>query len=190
MFREIIRNAQEHLTEHPFYALHAIDHHANTWKNCLWIIGKEKLTVDKRNLKIAAWWHDVERNDEKCLLLKQTMSELRFRNEEIEKVTDIINGHTYGREQVSLESKVLYDADKLEYVSEKRVETLLNLFKDGYISDARFKDYKKTWSERIKNVKSNLHFFSSKDLFDRKLAVLIEHAKTNSLLADMVEAVI
>jgi HD superfamily phosphodiesterase len=190
MFSEIIRKAQERLVRHPFDALHGIEHHTNTWKNCLLIINKEKLKVDKSYLKIAAWWHDVERNEDACLLLRKSMSDLKFNDEAIEKVVAIINGHSYGRKQGNLESKILYDADKLEYVSEKRIETLSNLHKKGVIKDEKFTQYKKAWAERINNVKGNLHFSSSKELFNKKLAALVKHTKTNSFLADMVEAVI
>jgi HD superfamily phosphodiesterase len=187
---EIRELAQRYLAEHPFDALHSVAHHAKVWENCQWIVGQERLEVDLVTLEIAAWWHDVERGSEEHSLLRQGLTNLGIEPEFIEKIVGIINGHSYGQEQTSLEGKVLYDADKLEYLSLERVDTLVTAFKNGAIPQDRFDYYKKGWAKRIPNVRGKINFESTRKKFEEELVIFMEHAQKEPLLAEMLSPVI
>ena len=170
MIPEIVRRAKVHLEENPYDSLHGVLHHQAVWENCLWIIDKEKLGVDVEALEIAAWWHDVERGSETNDLFLRDADSFGFPDELKNKVVSIINEHSFEQKQTLLESKVLYDADKLEYLSPLRLEQLLELYRTGNSMDSkRLEHYKKEWGRRINVVRNNLHFDSTRQEFEKRL---------------------
>lgn len=174
---KIILEAKKHLQEHPFDSIHALNHHRSVWNYCLRIIKKENLTVNLDLLKIAAWWHDVERNEEECTLLRGAMTELKYQDQHINKVVEIINGHSWGKKQLCIEAKVLYDADKLEYVSSSRLFTLIEDYRKGNLTQERYDYYLKAWTGRIKSVSGKLNFDYSNILFEHKLKRFVLFSK-------------
>jgi HD superfamily phosphodiesterase len=190
MVENLVLKARALLSENPYDSLHATSHHQQVWDNCLRIVNEEGLVVDTDVLRVAAWWHDVERGSEEAKLLKDALREVGASQDFGQRVMEVIGGHSFGQDQGSLEARVLYDADKLEYLSIERAESLLRDFENGTIGTERFVDYKSEWAKRIKLVRGSLHFESSRARFDGNLKGFIEHAKSNPELAEFVSAVI
>lgn len=186
MLAKVVAEAQRHLREHPFDALHSVSHARQVWKNCLWIIKREGLKdLDMEALQIAAWWHDVQRDSEKHDWLKKALSDHGSAPEFTEKVVGIINGHSFEQPQSSTESEVLYDADKLEYLSIDRVITLAKAKNNRMIGDDRFEYYKKAWAQRIQKVRQNIHFDSVKKRFENRYRKFLDFIKNDPVLASI-----
>jgi len=190
MLPELISQAKRYLAESPFDSLHASSHHQKVWENSLWIASEEGLEVDLDALQVAAWWHDIERGSDDFNLLRQALESVGATPEFKEKVFTIIINHSFGQNQESLEAKVLYDADKLEYLSVERVENLLRDFKNGEMNQERVEYYKREWAGRIKLVRKSLHFHSSKKRFDDELVKFVEFCQSNPALAEFISGVL
>ncbi len=190
MLAEIIATARKRLAENPFDALHGVEHHQNVWNNCEWIIEKEGLSPDLDVLQIAVWWHDVERDSEEFPQMKRTLRDAGASDEFIGKVLAAVSTHSFGHTQDILEGKILYDADKLEYLSINRVKELLRIRKQGQMGEARFEYYQKTWAKRLKQVPKSLHFESSKTRFQEDLRKFLEFAQTQPTLESMISSML
>jgi hypothetical protein len=170
------------LKTQAFDAAHDYKHHKTVADNCLNIIRLENLQ-DKVNLDVlisAAYWHDFERgtegdykkakkdNDGISRLLKKENVPENFINQ----VNKLIDEHSFHSDQVSLEGKILFDADKLEYVSLYRFKDSLNK-----LPPEKINYYRDLWKSRINTVRDRLFFESSKNLFDRRLNKLKAYIK-------------
>ncbi len=187
---KIFADSDRKLKENPFDCIHAEIHHDRTLDNCQTIVLREKLTgFDSDALNIAALWHDVEKGSEKHGLLRKSMQEAGANRTFIRKVVDIIDSHTFGCKQESLEAKILFDADKLEYLSIDRLQVLLTAFNSGKISPEKFNYYKKEWTGRIKTVGKSLHFSYTRRRFREELPKLRSFMKKNPLTKDMAESI-
>lgn len=168
----LVEWAKDYHRKTPYDVVHDIDHHKSVVKNCNLIIRKENLLnkVDVEAIEIAAWWHDVARKDisENAKLLRKVSERFGVRREFVEKIVRIIKNHTYGKSQKSSEEKVLFDADKLEYLSYKRGIKLEEAVASGKMPKEDLKKYQTAWEERIIEVRKNLHFKSSRKIFDQR----------------------
>jgi HD superfamily phosphodiesterase len=188
-----VLKAQDILREKSFDPIHAVEHHQKTWENVQWIVNNEGLekSVDFGVLRLAAWWHDVDRGK-----ANETESFEKYCEDSnispilVNKVTEVINEHSFGQLQNSLEGKILYDADKLEYVSILRVETLLEMNKEGKIDNKVFDYYKIEWAKRINKVKGSLNFVSTRIRFNNELAKFVEYGLKTPFFADLARSVI
>lgn len=151
----IIIDAQKELIAHPYDLAHDLTHH---YRVCQWVLEiaeNEKLDVDKNLVIISAWLHDLagrRGQNQKIIfnLLKKNGCSTNF----INKVIIVIREHSFGKKQTTLESKLLYDADKLEYVDPFRLRWFIQAAKDGLIDKEKYLSYKKEWRERIEKVKN------------------------------------
>jgi hypothetical protein len=85
---------------------------------------------------------------------------------------------------------VLYDADKLEYLSLSRFSTLINAVSEGEITDEKFDHYKNEWRKRIVKVKDSLNFESTRLEFDRRIARIKDVLRKDDNLRNIVSGVI
>ncbi|PIR63072.1 MAG: hypothetical protein COU65_00055 [Candidatus Pacebacteria bacterium CG10_big_fil_rev_8_21_14_0_10_42_12] len=140
---------------------HALDHHRRVAENCELITKTEKLQVSNDLIMIAAWWHDLESRTGKTTLLKSTLNSLNFDENTIDQIAIIISEHSFGQQQTSDESRVLYDADKLEWTNATRMSDVL-------LHDSKEvkQKYHETWIKNIFAVRETLHFEIVKKLFD------------------------
>lgn len=146
---KIYNVAQKVHEESPFDAAHDWNHHLAVNTNGLEIIDKEKIQGEI-NLPVfiaAAFFHDLERGSTGHDLAISKMEEAGFGDDFVAKMVDLINEHSFGDTQTTLAGKVLWAADKIEYVSKDRFKhSLANL------SLAKRIVYKKLWRDRIKSV--------------------------------------
>ena len=164
-----INRAKELLKNKPFDVYHTFDHHQEVVKNSNEIVKAENLTLKTELLEVAAWWHDVFKNNQKEeKLLTQEFSNIGISKIEIKVILEIISGHSFGREQQSVEAKLLYDADKIALVSIPRWEYSFRLFDQGKISKEERDKYIPEWNRRMPILKDKLNFVYSKHLFRQR----------------------
>ena len=162
----IILEAQKQLVLKPIDLAHDITHHYRVYERSLKINNNEKLNADENLLVVCAWYHDLGgRRGENIDLLRGLLSKHTNDVNFINKVIEIICEHSYGGIQTSLESKILFDADKMEYVNPLRLSWFLRAHKDGLLNEKKYKQYKKEWNKRIINISKMLHFPSSQKEF-------------------------
>jgi len=119
---------------------------------------------------LCAWLHDLEgRKGKKLSAIKKSLKKFEQNKSIIKKVTNIIKKHSFGEKQNTLESKILYDADKLEYVNPFRLSWFILASEDGNISSKKYLSYKREWWRKIDKVEKTLHFSYSKKVFSRLL---------------------
>lgn len=162
----IILEAQKQLVLKPIDLAHDITHHYRVCEWSLKINNTENLNANVDLLTVCAWYHDLGgRRGENIGLLRDLLSKHTNDDNFINKVIKIIREHSFGEIQSGLESKILFDADKLEYVNPFRLLWFLKSHKEQLVSEEKYKQYKKEWNERITKVKEMLHFNYSKEKF-------------------------
>lgn len=167
----IILEAQKQLVLRPIDLAHDITHHYRVYEWSLKINNSEKLNADENILTICAWYHDLGgRGGEDIGFLRSLLSKYINDVNFINKVIKIIREHSYGKIQTSLESKILFDADKMEYVNPLRLSWFLKAHRDGLLDEGKYRQYKKEWNERIINVRKMLHFPISRKEFSTLLS--------------------
>ena len=164
---QVILDAQQELIHNPFDIVHDVIHHFQVYQNCLIIAEAEKLCIELPIVIISAWWHDVDRDSETKISIVKSLEKNHFPNSFIKKCLKVIESHSFGKKQVSLEAKVLFDADKLEYVNPLRTRRLIQAINDGVENFNKGIFYKKRWFEKTPQVKDMLYFSYSKSLFDK-----------------------
>lgn len=180
----LVSIAQEKLENQPFDEVHNLDHHTKVWGNCKAILESESLDdLDQKTLEVACWWHDIERGTEDNATLDQVLQENGAQSDFAQKVRKVVDEHTFGAEQTCLESEVLYDADKLEYLSIDRFDDLMKM------SEEKIKHYISASQERISEVWNNLHFPSSREEFKRRFKEISKFAKDYPVLLESVKAI-
>ncbi len=189
--KKLVKLAQVELKNNPFDIVHDERHHRTVWSNCQKIIAEEDLhDIDTKSLEISAWWHDVQRDaKDETALLKHKMRDLGLSQNNQEKIIQIVESHSYGNQQTSTEARILFDADKLEYVSAERVQILIKAYEQGKMDEKRFQYYVGKWKERILAVREQIHFSSTKIEFERRLKDIVALAEKNEKLKGFIEGV-
>lgn len=190
----VLQEARARLKDDPFDAGHDYVHHALVIQNCISITRQEgiKLSPDSEGaLRIAALWHDYKRGNEEenDRILTDTMLVAGFGDNFIHRVLSIKNSHSYGNTQKSIEAKILFDADKLEYVSAIRYKHISAAIRKGEMSLETLAKYKMSFRERIGQIREQLHFETSRKLFDKRMPQAIEYQKVDPLWSDLFEMI-
>lgn len=167
-------------------ALHDWDHHQAVLNAVVLLTQREQLeaSIDLCALKIASAWHDFEKAGLKKEEIEEVISFLDAPEDLTEKVFQIITEHNYTGKPQSLEAKLLWDADKLEYLNPKRLVKRGKELQEGKISIHRYWETIEIWQNRIGEIYQKLHFNSSKEIFTDKLNRLIELSKDSPILQD------
>lgn len=161
---KIINKAKEALIENPFDVTHDITHHYRVWENCINIIFEENLLdeINIEHLAIASWWHDYERDSKVHKTLLKVLKENNCLKEDIANVIEIIDSHSFNDAgQFTVESKTLYDADKIEYVSPTRWLFISNEYENNQKYEKNAIKYCDNLNKRLIPVYEKLYFKSS-----------------------------
>lgn len=162
----IILEAQKQLVLKPVDLAHDITHHYRVYEWSLKINNSEKLNANVDLLAVCAWYHDLGgRRGENAKLIRDLISKHTDDKGFMDKVVEIVQEHSFGKTQSSLESQILFDADKLEYVNPFRLLWFLRAYRDGLLSEGKYKQYRKEWNTRIKYIRGMLHFNYSQEKF-------------------------
>lgn len=171
-----------------FDSAHDLVHHEAVTENAKEIIDSERLR-NKCNpsvVEVSCMIHDLideKRGDVEGMKIKAKElivnggGSVGFADE----VVRVVEAHSFGKSQgESIEAEILYDADKLEYVSIDRFKLVIAAVKSGQMSTVKLEEYKSIWKERILKVMPSLHFDISKTLFNKRLESVIEYIKTKA----------
>lgn len=171
---QVISTAKTRLLHSPFDIAHDIFHHYKVWENILLIVTKEGLSLDLDRVEIASWWHDYERGSSEHLALTKVMQEAGYSQEYIDSVKELINSHSFSGEYSDAEeAKVLFDADKLEYVNSGRLVWIGEGILHGLFDSQIGKNYGTALQERIFKVVQTLHYPSTKLMMIQNLTNFI-----------------
>jgi HD superfamily phosphodiesterase len=173
---QVVKEAEGRLRENPFDAGHDVHHHKAVWKNCQWIISQEGLRVDEDVLQVAAWWHDYDHGSKVHPTLRKVMRKYRVGKRDRNRVVELINEHSFADKQVSPEGQVLYDADKLEYVSVSRWERAMKK-----LNEKQMRKYKNLFNQRLDKVRKGFYFPVAQKMFDERFKDWQEWAKKEGL---------
>jgi len=186
-FEKILTKVKSELHQNPFDAGHDFLHHEEVFENVVAIVKGENLIVDMAALSVASWLHDYERNDEEARdkYLRQIVSESDVPADFAQKVIRIMSSHSYGEVQESEEQKVLFDADKLEYLSVPRFIRVMDAITRGEMTEEIWSKYKKAWKDRIPRVRGLLHYDTSRKLFDERIGPLLSFIKSDQRLVEL-----
>jgi HD superfamily phosphodiesterase len=189
---KILHEGRRFLTEQPYDRAHDLNHSEAVWNNCQAIILSEGLLgINLEALMIASPWHDVQRSaPDECQILRETMEKAGAEPVFILEVENIIGEHSFGKKQTFIESKIFYDADKLEYLSIPRLQTIIKEYKEGIMSQERFIYYKTEWAKRINLVKGTLHFGYSHRRFKKDLEDIVAFMRETPLVSEMADLVV
>lgn len=153
--------------ESPFDVAHDAFHHYKVSENCVNIVIEEDLQVDMDVLTTAAWLHDLEdRTGQSTHEAEKLLQENNLDTTFINKVLLTIREHSLGNKQTTIESQVLFDGDKLEYVNPVRLLWAKQSFEDGFLPRERYMQYYQRWKEEAPNMTSLLHYNYTKNKFN------------------------
>lgn len=165
MIDPLINEAKMILQTVPYDAAHNFHHHERVWSNTQQIIKKEKLLIDEEALCIAVWWHDVDKGSVGSPRFMRAAHQYHIPQLKIDAILAIMNQHSFDDEQTTMEGKLLFDADKLEYVSLVRWKQFLPVLQKNPLMQDRLKAYQVAIGERIIPVYRRLYFEISKQRF-------------------------
>lgn len=181
--KKLIGLAKLILTNNPPDLAHDFQHHQRVWQNILYIQKKEKIRkLDMVMLQLCAYWHDINKHhfNANPALLFYTMTGDKKTADVIEKTIDT---HGWRNKAKTSLDKMLFDADKLEYVSLKRWRPLLRSNLD--IEQARlFKVYFEGLNKRLPSLPSRLHYASVKICYEVEYQKLLKWARSKNLYTD------
>jgi HD superfamily phosphohydrolase YqeK len=132
--------------------------------------------VDKSAIEVASWWHDTGRLFDK---IHETLSAEMAYNDLIkrgmnkkfsQKVYDAIVYHGWDMKPKTLEGEIIYDADKLDFIS-------INRFK----SRLKNQDFLalKSMANLLPFLRNNfLHLNISKEIYDKQILGFIKYVKS------------
>lgn len=176
--QNLISFAQSYLKRRPFDIVHDLEHHQLVMTNCVEIIKREQVPIDKDIILTSAWWHDVEKSyqtanssDSTIIFFRKTAQELHADSDFIDQCCLTIAQHSFSQSQTTIEGRVLFDADKIEYVNDIRISKLINDFvanPDKYQHD-NLQQTHDVWLARLKKVCDMMHFKYSKQTFLSRL---------------------
>ncbi len=180
---KLISAAQKILVTDPYDKGHDICHHFKVMHNCLEIIVAEDIKgVNLDYLQLAAWWHDVDRKTKDHPRFMSSAKMLGFSDEEIAEILTIINGHSYSDERSDiLEAKILFDADKIEYVGHARWLYITVSIKNDEMGLDKGIKYALALNERIAYVMENINFKHTKKMLKQEFKQL-QYLRDNNLL--------
>ena len=177
---QIISEAERFLQKKSFDMAHGLEHHLQVWDNVQKIIGGIEEKVDETALQIAARWHDVVTETKKVTkkrakkttakFVAQRMADLGFPQSTINKTKTAILEHSVMNNQSILESKVLADADLLEWFNIERFLKTLQIYNSGKgakIKKIALKRFAKKWTHKIPDL---IHFDITRKFYHQKLA--------------------
>jgi HD superfamily phosphohydrolase YqeK len=166
----ILTKIKKELALHPYDAAHDLNHHLRVFKGSRKIVAAEYLNADNKVLTIAAWGHDLGgRTGQETTGLKKFLEEFGCSNDFIAKILLVIEEHSFGKKQTRVESRVLFDADKLEYVNPLRLTSFIQAAHRGLLDKNAVQHYLKEWHERVYRIPDMLHYSYSKKEFARLL---------------------
>ncbi len=198
---KIINEAKRLLQENPYDEGHDLTHHLEVWGNAQDIANNINIEVDKDALYIACMWHDVvitdieDRNfkqrgrivDSTSNYLEGLLRKDGFSDSFIDKTILAIRLHEYKRKPTTVEGKILYDADKLEYIGLNRWKRIFHTLKTGKMSKIKFFIYKQAGKRYLKHLKEKYHFDYTRELHDERVKLILQDKEARQMAKELGE---
>lgn len=168
-YLNLVLAAQHQLEQNPFDLVHGIDHHSRVNNFAIELVISEKIPVEWRTVSIAAWWHDIEDKDgQRHGFLSQALKEARVDDDLQDVIIEAIEHHSFfNSTHTSLESQVLFDADKSDYINPTRLLYFSELAQAGSIDDKVVTKYVTLWFDRMETLESRLYFEPTKHYYQK-----------------------
>jgi HD superfamily phosphodiesterase len=193
----LLKEAEEFLNTKAFDAAHDLSHHQEVWANAQRIKVEAKEKVDLVALQIAAMWHDVvvgrkklNRNKIKqqtAAYVEKRMQALSFPVNTISKAKTAILQHSEKDIQTIVESKILADADKIEWTSAARFQRLYQEITTGRLKKIKIFAYKKMFKNNFKKLSDKMHFKISQKIFQEKTKLLMKNQEIKKIVTKLGE---
>ena len=177
--QQLINEAQEILNHKAYDAAHDIEHHQQVWANAQQIATTLKEKVDLTALEIAAMWHDavvkkklLNRNRIKrqtANYVANRMKALGFTTETIIKSKTAILQHSATDIQTIVESKILADADRIEWLNIDRFKKISNEINSGKFKKIKIAIYKYYSKKLFKKIHQGIHFDETQKILAQKI---------------------
>ncbi len=177
---KLINEAEKFLADKAYDIAHDLEHHQRVWANVQKITQDLEEKADQAALQIAAMWHDVTTETKKVTkkrakkttarFVAKRMAELGFPQSTINKTKTAILEHSVMNTQSILESKVLADADLLEWFNIDRFLKTLQMYSSGKgarIKKIALKRFAKKWTHKIPDL---IHFDVTRQFCLKNLA--------------------
>lgn len=182
----LLDEARQLLTEHPRDDFHDWSHHQRVWENAQHIVQAEKLEVDLDVLSLAVCWHDVMMSPESLSLgdqkivsqmlghLRAQMKSQRLSSTFIAKVVDAIKPHGFlSKHQRTIESKILFDADKLDALNPVRYRRIISGIKNKKLSRLQVVLLANAARFWLSTMRKRYHFDTSRKIHDQLIKGLL-----------------
>lgn len=181
---ELITQAQQHLVNNPQDPMHDITHHYRVVQIAKQLIAAEQLgdQVDSDLVEVICWWHDVKvpeidyPADKRVVAVTAEYLSSLLPAELKEKGKDSIANHEFGSQPNFTEGKILQDADKLEILSEARVDLTVDNIKAGNLDKQKMlqtlTSIKTDW---LPQMVERYHFEFSKKYHQDKLPSFLKY---------------
>lgn len=168
---EVLAAAKSKLSSKPYDLYHTQKHHDDVFQLCLEIVKDNNVDVDLDVLEIACLWHDVYKGsgDNEIMLLETALRNLRLPEDLAKRIVSVIAEHSFGKDQTTNESRVLYDADKIDLVSTSRWKDVFEAFERGEVTLEERDRYIKEWNRRMPLLEKKLHYATSNEIFSSHL---------------------
>lgn len=189
---ELIKQAQQQLVNNPQDSMHEITHHYRVVSLAKQLVHTENMKdkIDMDLLEVVCWWHDVKvqgiEYPANVRVVKVTAEYLsNLLPEDLrQKAFDSIAEHEFGSTPSYLEGKILQDADKLEILSEARVDLVVDSIAAGILDkDKMLKTLDNLRTEWLPNMQARYHFEFSKRYHEKNLSGFTEYlTKTEEII--------
>jgi HD superfamily phosphohydrolase YqeK len=186
---QLLDEARLRLQDSPYDIAHDLVHHLEVLRNALQLAHDIKdPKIDFDALRVAAMWHDVphqpgaEKSSEATAnYLKLKMQQMGFDKDFINKVYDAVLFHSFSQEPITIEGKILYDADKLELLNAARIIRYGKAVEAGKISPQKAKKDIEWLAKAYKLLRDRLHFDVSKSRYDQLMSKLKDNSAARAV---------
>lgn len=165
----LVLEAQNLLIRNPYDLAHGVGHHCRVSDFSISLIIREKLEVDWRTVSLASWWHDIgDKKGQNHIFLTNALEKQGVDSDIETIIIKAVEEHSFSSQNhSSLESKILFDADKSEYINPSRLLYFSELVRSNMVSQDKAVKYKKLWFNRMKTLEKRIFFDYTKSFYKK-----------------------
>lgn len=170
MFEDLIIEAQK-LLEFSTDKAHDVYHARRVAQESSYL-SKQLGYSNLQFMELCGWWHDVGRlarneghEEISAIMLRNRLYKLNLQKYAV-MAYDAIRFHRWDMNPVTIEGKLLRDADKLDFISPERWDACLKVQQFKHLKDIR---------DLLPSLRDILHFEESKQLYDKRVKKFLAH---------------
>lgn len=178
--KPLLKEAKRLLKKNPRDDIHDLSHHQRIWSNVQTLIKSIEKPLNLEVLQVATMWHDVMIHQESLSLgekglsketreyLQKLMQGKDYDQDFMTAVLNAIKQHGFlTKYQMTLEGKILFDADKLDALNPIRYRRIIAGIKNKRLSKVQtflIANAAKLW---LRTMKNRYHLEKSKKIHDQ-----------------------